>query len=106
MCHLRADTRLRVLTLCKRRRVSLAKRMCYIRADTRLRVQFFEMASNFRVFTLQFDPKWVVEQLGANWTDVFPLPLTNECYESALPDYRPRQALLRELNAGNATSVC
>ena len=85
--------------------LSLNECVTYVLTLRCAHVQFFEMASNFRVFTLQFDPKWVVEQLGANWTDVFSLPLTNECYEFALPDYRPRQALLRELNAGNVTTV-
>jgi len=77
--------------------------------DTSLPVQYFEWASYFRIFTLQIDPKDVVEGLGFGWRDVFSLPLTHMCYSHPLPEYHPREVLVGDLSSpggeGNASAI-
>ena len=73
--------------------------------DTSLPDQYFQWASAFRVFNIQFDPKEVFEAWGFKWGDYFPLPLTNFCYkEAAVPEYRT-SADLSKLGGGNASAI-
>ena len=73
--------------------------------DTSLPNQYFEWASYYRVFTLQFDPKDVVEAWGFDWKDIMPVPLTNFCYKEALPEFHPRADLMGKLGGGNASAI-